>query len=143
MKINQDVNWLFITDLPHRILVISASKLDKTNALLNIIKHQRQDIDKNLFICQRAIRIKVSITFQWKRKSRDYRTKNLENENENWEDCYLSKKKSVNSFDDLIGDMEAKKKPSSIVNELLLKGRKINILLAFMSRSYFKVPKNI
>ena len=55
MKINQDVNWLFITDLPHRILVISASKLDKTNALLNIIKHQRQDIDKNLFICQRAI----------------------------------------------------------------------------------------
>ena len=31
----------------------------------------------------------------------------------------------------------------SIVTELLLRGRKLNILLVFLSQSYFKVPKTI
>ena len=46
-------------------------------------------------------------------------------------------------FDDMIADMESKKILSSVVTELFLRGRKLNILLVFISDSYFKVPKTI
>ena len=46
-------------------------------------------------------------------------------------------------FDNMIADMESNKKLSSIVTELFLRGRKLNILLVFISQSYFKVPKTI
>ena len=45
-------------------------------------------------------------------------------------------------FDDMIEDMESNKQLSLIVAELFLKGRKLNISLAFMSQSYFKVRLN-
>ena len=45
-------------------------------------------------------------------------------------------------FDD-IADIEPNKELNPIVNELLLRRRKLNISLAFISQSYFKVPKII
>ena len=44
-------------------------------------------------------------------------------------------------FDDMIAGMKSNKELSPIVIELLLKGRKYNILLAFISKSLVKVPK--
>ena len=46
-------------------------------------------------------------------------------------------------FDDMIADMKSNKKLSPIVTELFLSGRKLNILLVFISQTYFKVPKTI
>ena len=46
-------------------------------------------------------------------------------------------------FDDMIPDMEFNEKLCPKVTELFLKGRKLNILLVFISQSYFKVPKTI
>ena len=46
-------------------------------------------------------------------------------------------------IDDMIADMEANIKLSSIVTKLFLSGRKLNISIAFISQSYFKVPKTI
>ena len=51
-------------------------------------------------------------------------------------------------FDDTIADMQSNKikikiKLNPIVTELFLGGRKLNILLVFISQSYFKVPKTI
>ena len=46
-------------------------------------------------------------------------------------------------FDDMIADMESNKKLSPKVTELLLRGRKLNISLVFISQSYFKVRKTI
>ena len=43
----------------------------------------------------------------------------------------------------VLADMEANKKLSSIVTELFLRGRKVNISLVLISQSYFKVTKNI
>ena len=43
----------------------------------------------------------------------------------------------------MIEDMEANKKLSPIVTELILRGRKLKISIAFVSQSYFKVPKFI
>ena len=45
VKINHNPNWPCIPDHPYRMLIIGASGLGKTNVLLNLIKHQRPDID--------------------------------------------------------------------------------------------------
>ena len=46
-------------------------------------------------------------------------------------------------FDYVITDIKTNKKLSPIVTELFMTGRKFNILLVFMSQSYFKVPNDI
>ena len=46
-------------------------------------------------------------------------------------------------FDDMIADMIQNKKLNSIVTELFIRGRKLNIYLVFITQSYFKVPKNV
>ena len=43
----------------------------------------------------------------------------------------------------MIADMESNKKVSPIVTELFLGGRRLNISLAFISQSYFRVLKTI
>ena len=45
--------------------------------------------------------------------------------------------------DDKIGDMLNNKKLNPIVNELFIRGRKLNISVVFITQSYFSVPKNI
>ena len=46
-------------------------------------------------------------------------------------------------FDDMIADMIHYKKLDSIVTELFIRGRKLNISLVFITQSYFKVPKDV
>ena len=46
-------------------------------------------------------------------------------------------------FDDMIADMIHYKKLNSIVTELFIRGRKLNISLVFITQSYFKVPKDV
>ena len=46
-------------------------------------------------------------------------------------------------FDDIIADMINDKKLNSLVTELFIRGRKLNISLAFIMQSYFKVPKDV
>ena len=43
----------------------------------------------------------------------------------------------------MIADMINDKKLNSIVAELFIRGRKLNIPLVFMTQSYFKVPKDV
>ena len=46
-------------------------------------------------------------------------------------------------FDDMIADMINNKKLNSIVTELFIRGRKLNISLVFITQSYFKVAKDV
>ena len=46
VEINHNPNWSCIPDHRFRILVIGSWRSGKTNVLLNLIKHQRPDIDK-------------------------------------------------------------------------------------------------
>ena len=46
-------------------------------------------------------------------------------------------------FDGMIADMIHNKKLNSIVTELFIRGRKLNIFLVFITQSYFKVPKDV
>ena len=60
----------------------------------------------------------------------------------NIEECNLNKKrKIIIVFDDLIADMLSNKKLNPIVTELLIRGRKLNISVVFITQSYF--AKNI
>ena len=43
----------------------------------------------------------------------------------------------------MIADMINNKKLNSIVTELFIRGRKLNIYCAFITQSYFKVPKDV
>ena len=52
-------------------------------------------------------------------------------------------RKILIAFDDMIADMINNKKLNSIVTELFIRGRKLNISLVFITLSYFKVPKNV
>ena len=45
--------------------------------------------------------------------------------------------------DDMIADMINNKKPNSIVAELFIRGRKLNISLVFITQWYFKLPKDV
>ena len=43
----------------------------------------------------------------------------------------------------MTADMLSNKKLNSVVTELFIRGRKLNISLVFVTESYFSVPKNI
>ena len=61
---------------------------------------------------------------------------------ENLEDYNpTTKRRVLIVFDNMIADMESNKTLGPKVTELFLRGRKRNILLVFISQSYFKVPE--
>ena len=45
-EINHNPNWSYIPDHPYRTLIIGGSGSGKSNVLLNVMKHQQQDIYK-------------------------------------------------------------------------------------------------
>ena len=46
-------------------------------------------------------------------------------------------------FDDMIVDMLSSKKINPIVAELFIRGRKLNVSLAFIRQSYFAIPQSL
>ena len=53
------------------------------------------------------------------------------------------KHKIIIVFGDRIADMINNKKLNPVVTELFIRGRKLNICIAFITQSYFKVPKDV
>ena len=51
-------------------------------------------------------------------------------------------RKIIIEFDDMIADNLSNKKPNQTKTKLLIRGTKMNISLAFITQSYFVVPKN-
>ena len=49
------------------------------------------------------------------------------------------KRKILIGFDDMIADMLRNKKRNPVVIELFIRGRKLNVSLAFITQSYFAV----
>ena len=52
------------------------------------------------------------------------------------------KRKVLIFFDDMIADIMTNKKFQSIIKKLIVRCRKINISLVFITQSYFSVPKD-
>ena len=53
------------------------------------------------------------------------------------------KRKILIVFDDMIADMINNKNLNSVVTELVIRERTLNISLVFITQSYFKVPKDV
>ena len=152
-KIIHNPNWPYIADHPYRILIIGGSGSGKTNTLLNLINNQ-PDIDKIYLYAKDPYEDK----YQFKIKKREMIGLNYFNDpkafieySDDLQDVYkninnynLNKEnKILIVFDDMIADMIHNKKLNSIVTELFIKGRKLNISLVFITQSYFKVPKDV
>ena len=129
VEINRNPNWLYILDHSYRILIMGGSGSDKINMLLNLIKYQRPDVDKihlyvkdpfksnyQLFINKRE---KVGIKKFKNAKAFIDQSQTIDDVYEKLEDYNPTKKtKMLTIFNDVIADMEANNKLSSIVTEL-------------------------
>ena len=145
-------NWPYIPDHPYRILIIGGSGSGKTNLLLNLIKNQ-PDIDKIYLYVKDPYESKYQYLIN-KRESVgtnhfndpkafiDY--SNDMHVYENIDDYNPDKQnKILIVLDDMIADMINHKKLKSIVSELFIRCRNLNISLVFITQSYFKVPKDV
>ena len=63
---------------------------------------------------------------------------------ENIDDYNPSRKRKILIvFDDMIADIMTNKKFQSLIKELFIRCRKLNISLVFITQSYFSVPKDV
>ena len=136
------------------ILIIGGSASGKTNALLNLIENQ-PDIDKIDLYAKDLyepkyqylihIREKVGLNhFNDPKALIEYSSNNMQDVYKNIGEYNIDKEhKILIVFDDMIADMIKIKKLNSIVTELFIRGRKLNISLFFITQSYFKVPKDV
>ena len=136
-KINHNPNWPYIPDHLYRILIIGGSGSRKTNALLNLINNQpginkiylyAKDPyeDKYQFLIKKRESIGLK-HFNDPKAFMDDIYKNINDYNHDKENKILI------VFDDMIADMINNKKLNSIVTELFIRGRKLNISLAFIT----------
>ena len=152
-KSQHNINWPYIPDHPHRMLIIGGSGSGKTNTLFNLIDNQ-PDIDTMHLYAKDLYEPKYQFLIN-KRESVGLKHFNdpkafIEYSNymrdvyKNIDDYNLDKEnKILIVFDDMIADMIHNKKLNSIVTELFIRGRKLNISLVFITQSYFKVPKDV
>ena len=152
-KTKHNKNWPYIPDHPYRILIIGGSGSGKTNLLLNLIENQ-PDIDKIYLYAKDPYESKyqylinkregVGINHFKDRKAFIEYSNDMHDVYKNIKEYNHDKgNKILIVFDYMIADMIHIKKLNSIVTELFIKGRKLNISLVFMTQSYFKVPKDV
>ena len=148
-KTKHNENWPYIPDHPYRILIIWGSGCGKTNVLMNLIESQ-PNIHKIYLYAKDPYEVKYQYLIKKKESvginhfndpkafteySNDMRDvyKNINYYNPDKENKILI------VFDDMIHS----KKLDSIVTELFIRGRKLNISLVFITQSYYKVPKDV
>ena len=62
----------------------------------------------------------------------------------NIDDYNATRKKKISiAFDDMVPDLMTNKKFQTIIKELFIRLRKLNISLVFITQSYFSVPKEV
>ena len=148
-----NINWPYIPDHPHRILIIGGSGSGKTNAVFNLIDNQ-PDIDtiylyaKDLYEpkYQFLINKRESIGLKYFNHPKAFieYSNDMRDVYKNIDDYNLDKEnKILIVFDDMIADMINDKKLNSIVTELFIRVRKLNISLVFITPSYFNIPKDV
>ena len=149
--IEDNLKWPYIPSHPYRILIIGGSGSEKINTLLNFMNNQ-PDIDKIYLQAKGPFQAKykqlinklekVGLKHYEDPKAFIEYSNDMQDVYKNIEEHYLEKKRKVLIvFDDMIADIINDKKLNSIVAELFIRGRKLNISFAFITQSHFKVPK--
>ena len=152
-KTEHNKNRSYIPDHPYRILIIRSSGSEKTNALINLINEQN-DTDKTYLYARDLNKPKYEYLIK---KLEDVGIKHVTNPNafvecsntmddvyQNIDDYNSSRRiKVLIVFDEMIADIMNNKKFQAIIKELFIRCRKLNISLAFITQSYFSVPKDV
>ena len=68
VEINDNPNWPYIPDQAYRILIVDGSGSGKSNVLLNLIKHQKTDIDKIYLYIKDLFETKYQLPINGKEK---------------------------------------------------------------------------
>ena len=142
-----DKKWPYIPDHPNRVLIIGGSGSGKTNPLLNLINEQK-DIDKIYLHAKDLSEPKYEYLIK-NRKNAGIKHVNDGNAfieySNTMDDVYKNiddynpnrRRKILIVFDDMIADIMTNKKFQSIIKELFIRCRKLNISLVFITQSYF------
>ena len=152
-KTELNKNWPYTPDHPYRILIIGGSGSGQTNALINLINEQN-DIDKIYLHAKDLIEPKYEYLIK---KRENAGIKNFNDPNafieysNTMEDVYGNindynssrKRKILIIFHDMVADIMSNKKFQAIIKELIIRCRKLNISLIFITQSYFIVPKDM
>ena len=152
-KTEHNKNWPYILDHPYRVLIPGWSGSGKTNLLSNLIENQ-PDIDNIYLYAKDPYKSKyrylinkregVGINHFKDPKAFIEYSNDMHDVYKNIDDYNPDKEnKILTIFDDITADMIHNKKLNSIVTELFIRGRKLNISLVFITQSYFKVPKDV
>ena len=152
-KTQHNLKWPYNPDHPYRILIICSSATGKTIALLNLINNQ-PDIDKIYLYVKDPYESKYNFLIN-KRESTGLKNFNdpkafIEYSN-NMQDVYKiieeyntdKEPKILIVYNDRTADLINNKKRNSVLTELFIRGRKLNIFLVFITQSYVKVPKDV
>ena len=113
----------------------------KTNSLLNIINNQ-PDTDKIYLYTKDWYEAKYQYLIK-KQKKVGLKHYDMQEFYKDIEEYNPGKNKILIVFDDLIADMISNNKLNSIVTELIIRGRELNISVAFITQSYFEVPEDV
>ena len=142
-KTEHSKNWLYIPDMPYRILIIGGSGSGKTNILLNLIENQ-PDIDKIYLYAKDQYEAKYQYLIN-KRESVGIShfndPKTIIEYSNDMRDVYKNinyynpgkENKILIIFDDMIADMIHKKNLDSVETELFIRATKLIISLAFIT----------
>ena len=140
---------------PFRMLIIGPSKSRKTNTLLNLIQQGNGNFIDKIYLYAKDLD-EAKYQFLTKKRENAGRKKlndtsefieysnTMDDVYNNIDDYNLKRKrKFLVVFDDMIADIMTNKKFQAIIKELFIVCRKLNISLAFITQSYFRVPKEV
>ena len=145
--------WPYIPDHPYRILIIGGSGSGKTNTLLHLINEQK-DIDKSYLYAkdlseseyEYLIRSCENTGIKHLNDSKAFIecSNAVNNVYANIDNYNLKRKRNILVvFDYMIADIMTSKKFQSIIKEMFIRCRKLNISLVTITQSYFSVPKDV
>ena len=152
-KTQQNSKWPYIPDHPYRIPMIGGSGSGIKNALLNLIENQ-PDIDEIYLYAKDPYEAKYQYLINIRKKvglKRFNDTEAFIEYSNDMQDVYRNiaeynidkERKILIVFDGMIADTINNNKLCSIVNELFIRSRKLNIFLVFITKSYFKVARDV
>ena len=134
-------------------MIIGGSRSGKANGLINLINEQN-DIDKIYLYAKDLSEPKHQFLIE---KHENVGMKHINNPSafiecsNTMDDVYenindynpIRKRKKLIVFDDMIADIMTNRRFQVIIKELFIRCRKLNISLAFITQSYFSVPKDV
>ena len=137
---------------PYRILIIGGSGSGETSTLLDLVKEQ-DGIAKIYLYAKDLSKPKYEFLIK-KRKNAEIKHLNdpdafiecsntMDDDYESIDDYNPSRKRKISIvFDDMIADIMSNKIFHTVIKELFIRCRKLNISLAFITQSYSFIPKD-